>query len=176
MLNPEDDGKRHINVYSQGNTRLGRMMSNFYRQHIETSDNGYFSSIEGYWYWLQTSHGDRDELRDMHGASAKETGRRWRKSHPRPWDNQFRLKIFQAMLIKVRTNLSLFQLLKENELPFHHYYVDKGKIIEANPENDWILGCWDLISALVKVDRPKEEKNIASEDAMTWRLGGASNV
>lgn len=37
-LDPNMDGKDHINVYSGSQTELGRMLSNFYRQEIETKD------------------------------------------------------------------------------------------------------------------------------------------
>jgi len=29
MINPEEDGITHINIYSKGKTDLGRMLSNF---------------------------------------------------------------------------------------------------------------------------------------------------
>lgn len=41
------DGKTHINVYSGSRTELGRMLSNFYREKIETKD-GVFMSVEAY--------------------------------------------------------------------------------------------------------------------------------
>ena len=44
------DGMTHINVYSKGKTEIGRWLSNFAYSPIDLGNEGYFSSIEGYWY------------------------------------------------------------------------------------------------------------------------------
>ena len=47
MINPQNDGVDHINIYSKGLTELGRFLSNF--EHILiTTEDGDFNSIEGY--------------------------------------------------------------------------------------------------------------------------------
>jgi hypothetical protein len=104
MIDPKKDGIEHINIYSKGRTALGIFLSNFTQCDLETED-GEFSSIEGYWYWLlcpknfnpncyecegvgvtalgegqQTYLGpcpvcNRDTLRYLYGAEAKKIGR-----------------------------------------------------------------------------------------------------
>lgn len=69
------DGVTHINVYSRGETAVGRWLSNFTRCSLETED-GNFESIEGYWYWLTTHD---CELRELHGFLAKKVGREFLK-------------------------------------------------------------------------------------------------
>ena len=48
---PTEDGITHINIYSKGQTELGKMLSNFAKFPIQTVD-GNFMSVEGYWYFL----------------------------------------------------------------------------------------------------------------------------
>ena len=58
MINPKQDGISHVNIYSQGKTELGRMLSNFYHYQVITKD-GNFTSVEGYWYWLGRLYRER---------------------------------------------------------------------------------------------------------------------
>lgn len=46
MINPEEDGITHINIYSKGKTDLGRMLSNFAKFPIETVDGRKLHEIE----------------------------------------------------------------------------------------------------------------------------------
>lgn len=72
MINPENDGIDHINIYSKGKTDLGRFLSNFAHTPISSSQFGNFESIEGLWYWLGTRN---EKLRNLHGFLAKKIGR-----------------------------------------------------------------------------------------------------
>jgi predicted NAD-dependent protein-ADP-ribosyltransferase YbiA (DUF1768 family) len=93
------DGITHINIYSKGKTTLGRELSNFANTPIEVTD-GYFESIEGYWYWLGSSNKDKELLRNMSGFQAKQYGRNLGCSD---WSDSslFKLKIYNAMLSKL---------------------------------------------------------------------------
>ena len=135
-MNPENDGIDHINVYSKGKTELGKFLSNFAYSLIETED-GLFSSIEGYWYWL--GHND-DRLRKLSGFEAKKLGRElgapdWIDSE------EFKEKIKKAITIKLNSNEAV-ELLDANsdllDLPLAHYYVYKGKVVEPK-DGEWIL-------------------------------------
>lgn len=71
MVDPNEDGVTHINIYSQGKTELGRMLSNFYKCRIDTKD-GVFNSVEGYWYWLGIEDcKEKDALKTLSGYQAK---------------------------------------------------------------------------------------------------------
>lgn len=132
---PENDGIDHINVYSKGNTFLGKQLSNFHEKYIITED-GNFYSIEGYWYWLGTNNPNKEQLRQLSGFAAKKYGRElkaldWQDS------NEFKRKIKSAMRIKI-FSMHLDKQIKENKLPFTHYYVFSGKVVNV-PEAEWIL-------------------------------------
>jgi hypothetical protein len=131
-----EDGRTHINVYSNGKTELGRFLSNFSYSPIITED-GKFESIEGYWYWIGCKHPNRDLLRSAYGASAKSLGRNlgspdWISSEV------FKDKIKKAIQIKLESNPQKFSELKSSKLPLAHYYVYAEKIIKV-PGANWIL-------------------------------------
>lgn len=133
---PENDGLDHINVYSKGRTELGTFLSNFAYSPIKTED-GYFNSIEGYWYWLSCSHTDRDILRKLHGFEAKKKGRELRG---KDWETSlvFKDKVKKAIEIKVRSNDVIKQKFVESSLPLTHYYVFYGKT-KVPEGSEWIM-------------------------------------
>lgn len=130
------DGVDHINVYSKGETELGRFLSNFARAPIKTID-GPFESIEGYWYWLGCVHPNKDSLRKAYGFNAKSLGRDLGCSD---WidGEDFKNKIKAAIQIKLESNPVYLKELKNLKLPLKHYYVYKGKRVFA-PKADWII-------------------------------------
>lgn len=142
MIDPTQDGTDHINIYSKGRTELGRLLSNFAYTPIELED-GYFESLEGYWYWLLSSKQKNTEvLRTVHGWKAKELGRKLKCDD---WPKNlevFQDKFIYAMWQKLRQHPEIERMLLESVLPFKHYYVYKNKIIE--PENcEWIIKTWE---------------------------------
>ena len=140
--NPSNDGIDHVNVYSRGNTRLGRYLSNFFAMDppIETED-GSFVSIEGYWYWLSVdpTNPRREELRTASGSSAKALGRRLR-GNDWPEVPRFQEKICSAIRTKILISPGCMEQLSQNRLPFAHYYVMGGEVREPK-EGKWILQC-----------------------------------
>lgn len=136
------DGITHINIYSKGKTSLGRALSNFSHTPIETID-GKFESIEGYWYWLGSEDEDKDYLRSLHGWEAKEVGRELRGLD---WQDSevFKLKIYNAMLTKLILHKNILKEFLENKLPFRHYYVMSGRVLEP-AEGKWILNMWTFL-------------------------------
>lgn len=66
-----EDGVDHINIFSKGQTPLGRFLSNFTHCPFQHPEFGAFNSIEGFWFWL----GSRDDkLRQLHSFAAKKYG------------------------------------------------------------------------------------------------------
>src|SRR5580658_5856415 len=135
-MNPEEDGKTHINVYSQGKTELGRFLSNWAHTQIDTVD-GRFQSIEGYWYWLGCSHQYKERLRLLYGYQAKKIGRELRATD---WNDtpEFKQKICDAITIKLNSNPKMLALLKANTLLLTHYYVYNGKVVTPS-SGEWII-------------------------------------
>ena len=137
------DGVDHINVYSKGRTHLGRLLSNFAYSAMITED-GEFSSIEGYWYWLLCDHPRKDDLRKKFGNDAKELGRQLGASDWPMDDSEFERKIIAALRIKVDSSEEIKKLLKQSHLPFVHYYVYLGKS-KTVPGCEWFLSEFDKI-------------------------------
>jgi len=147
------DGFEWINIYSKGATELGRALSNFSSHKVITID-GTFASIEGYWYWLAVSPDEprRGELKEAVGWQAKALGRElrgvdWVKGGDTAAD--FRLRIAVAMTTKLILHPSIRYRLAESVLPFRHYYVYGGKVVEPK-EGHWIVALWEHLRQLVK--------------------------
>lgn len=131
-FDPKEDGITHINVYSMGKTELGQFLSNFYYAPIYTEDE-YFASIEGYWYWISTKD---DALREMSGIQAKRYGQ---KIGGKDWieTREFQTKIKLAIVNKIETHGRTEDVVY-SELPFTHYYNFGGKIV-APKQGQWIV-------------------------------------
>lgn len=140
MVDPKDDGINHINIYSKGSTAIGRFLSNFADCHIHTED-GYFRTVEGYWYWLSTKH---EPLRDFVGWQAKQVGRKQRGDD---WNDspEFQDKISKAIIIKIlQDKWAQQELIKTVQLPLYHYYVYNSKVLMAH-DGFWMLTLIDWI-------------------------------
>lgn len=123
------DGIHHINIYSKGKTEVGRWLTNFAYYPIQT-ENVWFNSIEGYWYWLTTLN---DNLREQHGFSAKKLGKESDKIQELS-DKVFKDKICKAIDLKLKTNPKW--ITEKANLPLKHYY-DYG---EKELKNKSIIG------------------------------------
>jgi hypothetical protein len=144
MLHPDTDGINHINVYSNGKTLEGRFFTNFARSTF-TCEDGKFSSIEGYWYWLSVPAAEprRDELRLSYGFQAKKLGRELRGTD---WVGtpEFEGKILRAIDAKLASASYDVKNAARNSkhLPLRHYYVfgegPRAKI-HADGKSDWML-------------------------------------
>lgn len=131
------DGEDFINVYSKGQTPLGRFLSNFEKCNLDLPE-GNFKSVEGYWYYLNCDPGlDREALKSTSGNLAKVLGRSLKA---KDWNEalDFQLKIKFAIFQKLERNPFFFNRLKACKLPLKHYYVYAGRRIEPK-EGQWIL-------------------------------------
>lgn len=137
---PALDGVDHVNVYSEGRTELGRLLSNFAHTPFTVPGDGMFGSVEAYWYWLQCDDpGARERLRPLYGYRAKQTGRALRvPDYGRVHDLAFRRAIARAIREKIRQTPRLTAMLARSTLPFAHYYVYDGKVV-VPANNEWIL-------------------------------------
>lgn len=124
MVDPNEDGVSHINVYSNGRTELGRYLSNFSDCDIHTED-GFFRTIEGYWYWLSCKD---DRLRHTNGFASKQLGRELRAADW-PKTREFEKKIGRAIMLKLTQPKTVEMLMKTGSMPFYHYYVYNGRSV-----------------------------------------------
>lgn len=143
MINPENDGIDHINIYSRGATELGRVLSNWHESKITTSI-GYFNTIEGLIFYLSSFN---DSLRSMIGFMAKTKGPTLDRGIRLPEDI-FRRLIIEAMEIK-SSQPKIRNLLINSELPLKHYYTYYGKVRLA-PKWDWQISEWERIRKELK--------------------------
>lgn len=137
---PKEDGITHVNVYSRGQTLLGRRLSNFAHTPFTMLGYGHFASVEAFWFWIST----RDEsLRGLYGAEALAAGRRAIQAlAPQqclpPTVNQLR----SAYAAKLKAHPNLKTQLQNCKLPLAHYYVYGGKVVEPR-EWQWTIGLWE---------------------------------
>ena len=130
----EDDGKTHINIYTKGNTPLGRFLSNLSLAPFTHPEHGSFACVEGYWYWLGTGM-QHEMLREMLGFEAKAHGKKLEKVPMEP--EVFEKCIKEAITAKLRANPEMLNTLIDSTLPLAHYYVYYGKVVEAGYE--WLV-------------------------------------
>lgn len=138
-IDPAMDGIDHINVYSQGQTDLGRFLSNFAITPIDTPE-GHFQSIEGYWHYLglPANCPGKKKLKKLSGYEARKLGRDLRKQYGTVRRDDFQDKIREA----VKTKLEKYKDKWINEdytLPFEHYYVNQnGSINDQRKQFGWL--------------------------------------
>ena len=143
VINPIEDGVTHINIYSKGQTELGRMLTNFSKFPIVTED-GTFMSVEGYWYYLSISENEprREELRKAYGFWAKKLGKEILEEtnggKNSRFDKRFEEKILKAIWYKFKRNTHLLTNKNKN-LPFEHYYNYGGKVIDVKEKYLWMV-------------------------------------
>lgn len=139
---PAQDGINHINIYSKGKTALGRFLSHFAKHPIVTTD-GEFASVEGYWYWLGSTHPEKERLRFLFGFDAKKVGKELRPIKPE-LTPEFKAKILEANRLKIMSSSFLEEFI-QSDLPFAHYYVfGKGFPKEAS-DSEWLLEFWSRL-------------------------------
>lgn len=131
------DGVDHVNIFSRGETALGRWMSNFSHEPFTHPMHGSFNSIEGLWYWL--TRGD-DRLRTLSGFQAKQLGKSLQIVNDLP-EAEFRQAITLGIQAKIAANPRMAEILRTNLLPFEHYYVFSGKKVDAGYK--WLLEVWN---------------------------------
>lgn len=158
-INKEEDGFTHINVYSKGQTVLGRLLSNFADTEFEL-DGKLFKSVESYWYYIKMTKINNNSLVPIFdeiqlaeickkvGWEAKQYFRNLYKADSKEYEPIVEeLKI--AYLAKIKSSENLKKLLLSNNLPFKHYYVFNGNVVEAN-DYLWTVELWNEIKTIIE--------------------------
>ncbi len=161
----KEDGVDHINIYSKGQTELGRLLSNFANTPFELFIDGWFASIEAYWYWLVLQISCTPEqlpsveetlkLRKLYGFAAKKYGRVLLENCLKggAWsleqEKMFKGCIRNAFCAKLNWNPQIKEMLKQSSLPFTHYYNYNGKIVQANA-HQWQVDFWEKTRTSLK--------------------------
>lgn len=156
----EDDGSTHINIYSQGKTKLGRKLSHFAKTPFRHPFFGPFESMEGFWYYMRGvkivdgKEQRDDQLRYLCGFEAKQYGRQLKAK----WYDDFWEDILAANYQKIIQNEEIRDMMINSTLPFKHYYVfgPHKVVINARDHEKLTEGMEEIRRALVE-DRPSKE-------------------
>lgn len=141
MINPDEDGVTHINIYSKGKTELGRQLSNFYHSPFKYLGIEW-TSVEALWYYLRT--GD-SSVASLFGYTAKKVGRQIMQAAPdsiREVDEDFKETLLEGIRCKLRQNKRILRNLVNSDLPLEHYYCygkDGNCKVYDLPEYKWIV-------------------------------------
>lgn len=141
MIDLNQDGISHINVYSKGKTELGRMLSNFFHSPFEYK-NSQFESVEGFWYFTTTG---KEIFKYLSGWQAKSEGKTCHKINDEPSKSVLK-EVYYA---KLKYNEKIKSLLLDSNLPFEHYYVYGDKVVEAS-NYLWTAKLWEEIREELK--------------------------
>lgn len=146
-----NDGVDHINIYSNGKTELGRILSHFAHTPFVHPYFGPFYSMEGFWYWARSGQTE-DRLRYLSGFRAKQVGKAL--GHKRYQD--FKSDILAANYQKIIQHEKICEMVIDSTLPFDHYYVFGPNNIHITPQSsDWLLkGFEDIRLALQEGEVP----------------------
>jgi hypothetical protein len=138
-ITPIDDGKTHINTYSQGRTVLGRQLTNFADSPFNHPKHGYFRSLEAFYYYLGSGC-QFEGIRDLHGNEAKQYGRMVCQNNKIKisMDENFKDDFIIAIQCKLRENRDILFNLISTDLPLTHYLISKGKI-QNKARYRWML-------------------------------------
>lgn len=134
-LNSLHDGINCINIFSRGETELGRQLSNFAHLPFEFEGEK-FQSAEGWYYWF--SRGQEPIMKFLHGSEAKKVGETLQRE--KEIDAELLKKVFYA---KLNSYPDLKEKVKNSTLSFVHYYVMHGRKIL--PESHWNGELWNVV-------------------------------
>lgn len=144
-LTPVDDGETHINIYTRGKTRLGRLATNLADVPIVHPVFGSFRTAEGLYYWLKTGKND-DLYRILGGFQAKQKG----SNDTIVWNSNFFIEFGSAIVHKVNQSEEIKALLKSfrPDLPFTHYYFygsPSNAVVRNTKGHEWQVALWEDI-------------------------------
>lgn len=147
------DGIEHINIYSKGETYLGRSLTNMSNIPFEfnnrkyNSMEGFFFIVTGYFLNLPDFKRNSEIVKKLSSCScydAKKIGGKLINHKPIPDEkfDEFKAIYESALRCKIEQSPRILKELRESSLPFLHYYFygekDNAKVIE-NPKHNWMI-------------------------------------
>lgn len=144
------DGEDHINIWDRSKIDLGKSLSHYSNIGFRHSIFDHFSTMEGFWYWLScTEHDDR--LRSRVGTPLRELSSHMTKMTV----PNFQCIIMAANWEKINQHEKLARLVKESELPFDCYYVQRKnpQLRIRPPYAHWLIPGFEEIRKALKENR-----------------------
>jgi hypothetical protein len=118
-FDPANDGIDHINIlFHKAKTKLGHELSHFTKMKFTHPYLGYFTSMEGFWFYVRSGC-VADDLRYKYGFDAKQEGRQYESK----WNQHFEEDIMAGNYQKIIQNPDLLESFVNSQLPFTHYYL-----------------------------------------------------
>lgn len=154
MWSPINDGFDHINIYTKGQTSLGRALTNLYDRQFTVPGYGTFQCMEGFWYYYLTGC-QYPEFLTMRAFAAKKEGKKKRDDRidKEGLTDEQKAVILEAIRCKLRQNKDILIELARSDLPFAHYYFygepTNAKVIEL-PQYDWMIEEFERLRKLLK--------------------------
>lgn len=168
LTDPTKDGITHINIYTKGKTELGRALSNLSPHSFTYEPYGFFKCVEAFWYYYLTGC-QHEELRLMNGFDAKKQGKKYRDDRidKDGLSQKDKDVILGAIRCKLNAHKEIKRMLKENDLPFSHYYFygkeDNAKVTDL-PQYAWLVDYFTDVSIYLKTGiKPKRVDNTARD-------------
>lgn len=154
-IDPSEDGITHINIYSKGATKLGRMLTNLYDRDFIVEGYGKFKCMEAFWYYFLTGC-KYEEFHMLKSFPAKKLGRSIlseRVDKERELTQQEKEVILEAIRCKLRQNKDILEELYHSELPFEHYYYygdpSNAKVVYV-PQFAWMTEEFERLRKILK--------------------------
>lgn len=145
---PDEDGDKHINIWTKGRTALGRKLSNLSRYGFLHEDHGWFECLEGYWYWLVTGC-RHEQFKQMHGFDAKSIGSKMERIEMPDFQERFK----EGMRLRLEQNADIRNELLQSTLPFEHYYVYGDNVVrDVKERHQWQLDFYDAYRKAAAVE------------------------
>lgn len=153
------DGVDFYNIYSKGETELGRRASHFAYSEFVHPVYGSFKSMEAFWVFVKLEDPEDPEmqiLRTMVGYQAKAFGRTVKTKKI----ENFHQIINSGNWHKFNQNPVLKQLMVESDLPFKHYYLSANGQVTIRPLGyDWLLEGFEEIRKRLKLQVASDPKD-----------------
>lgn len=155
--NTHQDGIDHINIWLRGQTRLGRMLSTYFKTPFVHPVFGRFNCMMGFWYYIKTEE-KRDELRILIGEEAKRFG----KTQTSVKVDNFRDIITVANYHKIEQNKDLKKIFLESTLPFDMYHTwGPAEIIVRPLGHEWQVKMFADLRDLMRAGQVPEDPDYA---------------
>lgn len=158
-INPEEDGKKHINIHHKGKDPLGRMLSHYYSAPFVHPFFGPFETIEGFWHYLKDGCRD-DVFRNLNGHKSKQRFRK--KNEDGEYLNLTIPRVAEVMLAanyaKIEQNPEILTALVQSTLPFEQYFLQDESNLPIRPRgSEWLVKVFrDLRKHFQEGTKPEE--------------------
>jgi hypothetical protein len=147
MLKVEDDGVKHINIYSKAKTSLGKQLTNMFHYNFRY-DNIDFISVEQAWHFYKFT-----ETPELANQILQLTNSfdclKFARANKTPESTKavlsvgFKLIINDVIHTRIGADQDLKNLLRNSWLPFEHYYAYGDKIHDQRDKYDWLINIFE---------------------------------